>query len=110
QILLPVSGPRARQRAVPVTGQLRGRAGVRVDPAQRAAPPRATHVFESSLAVPVAWPCAGQLPGDPRVLDHGQEVSAAPGGVLGEAARQIQRPPDVVPGVLVRLIEMQQIY
>ncbi len=65
--------------------------------------------FDLPFPGPAARPHPGQLPADPGRADHGQQPGAVPGLVLGQAAFDVPRPTEVVAGVLVGPVKMEQI-
>ena len=65
--------------------------------------------FDLPFPGPAARPHPGELPADPGGPHHGQQPGTAPGLVLGQAAFDVPRPPEVVPGVLVGPVKMQQV-
>src|SRR5260370_240179 len=85
------------------------RQGPRRDAAQGALAGVPALPLDLPFAGPAAGPHPGQLPADPCGPHHGQQPGALPGLVLGQPAPEVPRPPDVVPGVLVGPVEMQQV-
>ena len=65
--------------------------------------------FDLPFPGPAARPHVGELPADPGRADNGQQPGTVPGLVLGQAAFDVARPSEVMAGVLVGAVKMQQI-
>src|SRR5437870_8683473 len=66
--------------------------------------------FELALAVLATAPGAGELPADADRAHHLEEASAAAFAVLGQASLQVLAGAQIMLGVLVGAIEVQQVH
>src|SRR5262244_119743 len=78
--------------------------------AQRAEATSATLLLELALALLAAAPGADELPADADRLHHLEEAGAAAFAMLGQAPLQVLAGAQIVLGVLVGAIEVQQVH
>ena len=85
---------------------MRSTAGLLTDRAEAAGP---ALFFELALTVLATAPGAGELPANADRSHHLEEASAAAFAVLGQAPLQVLAGTQVVTGVLITVVEMEQI-
>src|SRR5262249_43305247 len=86
---------------------MRSTTGLLADGAEAAGP---ALFFALALAVLAAAPGAGELPADTDRLHHLEEAGAAAFPMLGQASLQVLAGTQIMLGVLVRAIEVEQVH
>src|SRR5690242_16230734 len=77
--------------------------------ADRAEKSVALPALELGFQVSPAVPCAGNSEANPRRRDHLEQPGAAAGAVLMQPLLQVHRAAQVMPGMAVGTIEVQQV-